>query len=352
MSKKVLITWWLWFVWSHVTALFAKSWYNVIVADNISSSSLTNLADIEELVWKWIRFYECNLTEKQQIDDIFQEHSDINGIVHCAHIRPLWEKQEDAFLYYNNNVIGTINLLEMTYKYWIKSFVNTSTANLYNSKKIIPPYTENDECSIKNTYTTTNLVIEQMLDNISNRYWMSSASLRLTKVIGAHSSWVLGRRLTLMQNDIMNFLYAVASKKFQVFNIKWWWYNTKDWTFAWDYIHVDDVAKAYLQTYKYITNISDNYSATWEDVENNPRYSCHEVFNVWSWASTTVLQLIEIIEQVTWKTIPYTYKDKYYGDDISNLVITDKARKILNWSCEKTLYNAIHDWRKYVKKHF
>ncbi len=349
MNKKILITWWLWFVWSNVVVQFVKAWYNVIVIDNISSSSYTNLADIEEIVGKWIRFYDCDLKNKSQIDDVFQQHEDLDWVVHCAHIRPLGEKQEDAFLYYNNNVIGTINLLEMIYKYWIQKFINTSTASLYNSKLIPPPYSEEDPISIKNTFTTTCLVIEQMLDNIANRYNICSASLRITKTIWANHNWFLWRKLTLLQNDIVNYIYAVAIKKFNILKIKTWDYDTKDGTFAWDYIHIEDVANAYLKTYQFLTKQLEKIK---EDPDNKKNVDCHNIFNIWSWKFTTVLELIRIAEDVIWKQIPYVFDWQYTGDDLYNIVLTDKAKRLLNWSCEKTIQEALQDWWKYVNNHF
>lgn len=345
MAKKILITGWLGYIGSHAAILFAEAGYQVILVDNLSNASLTVFGEIEEISGNdSMQFYELDINDPLGLEQVFDEHRDIDAVIHCARIRSFGESNEDPFLYYNTNVGGTINLCSLMRKYKIKKIVHISSAALYSSQKIAPPFTETDPYLLTNSFMTTTYMVENMLRDMAACHgFFFAAALRVTNVIGAHHSGLLGNKPSLTPSDLIGSMYTAAlhgQPRLTVFGND---YKTIDGTCVRDYIHVMDVARALLLSYQYLSDLLGKDEDT-----NAPDRGFFDLFNVGAGKGKSILEMIALVEKVTGVKIPYVVSKRRKGDDPTNVVSVDKIYHTLSWEPELTTYRAISDGWRYV----
>ena len=129
-SRSILITWWLGYIWSHTCKIFWEKDYNIIIVDNLSNSDLSVLDKIAEIIGKKPKFYNIDVRDIDEFDKVFKNHPEIDWVIHFAAKKAVWESCQDPFLYYDNNIIGTNNLLKLMQKYDKKNIVFSSSATV------------------------------------------------------------------------------------------------------------------------------------------------------------------------------------------------------------------------------
>lgn len=190
-NKKILITGGLGYIGAHTTVLFMQAGYDVVILDNLSNAHKESvLTAIKELTGKEPLFYEGDIRNYDYLDNLFSKE-EIDGVIHFAAKKAVGESCYDPFLYYDNNIIGSINLLKVMNKHQVKKLIFSSSATVYDTEKNIPPFTETDRLSTTNPYGTTKLVIEKLLYDMALHKGFSAICLRYFNPIGAHSSGLL-----------------------------------------------------------------------------------------------------------------------------------------------------------------
>ena len=145
-KKKILITWGLGYIGSHTTTVFIENWYDVIIVDNLSNSHESALDGIKAITWKTPKFYELDLRNYSDLDSVFEKHAnDIALVIHFAAKKAVWESCQDPFLYYDHNILGTINLLKVMNKHHINQIIFSSSATVYDAENLLPPFSETDK---------------------------------------------------------------------------------------------------------------------------------------------------------------------------------------------------------------
>lgn len=332
----ILITGGCGFIGSHTTIELLQNNYDCIIIDNFSNSSPTIIPQMEKISGKKINFQKVDMLDKNALDAIFKKYK-IDCVIHFAGLKAVGESQSIPLHYYQNNLISTLNLLEIMQKHNCKKLIFSSSATVYGNAP--SPLTETSQTGIgiTNPYGQTKFMIEQILqDYCKSDKNMRIISLRYFNPIGAHPSGLIGENPNGIPNNIMPYIMRVALQnntmhylddKYKKINIFGNTYATKDGTAIRDYIHVVDLAIGHL---KAIETLKKGY----------------DTFNLGTGKGTTVLELIQTFAKTNNLDIPYHFGNKREGDLETVFCNCQKANNILGWKCTKTLEDACKDcWR-------
>lgn len=324
---KILVTGGAGYIGTHTLIELINDGHEVIAIDNLLNSSKASIDRVEKITNKTINFFEIDVRNKKSLDDIFANHN-IDAVIHFAGLKAVGESVEKPLMYYDNNVISTLSLLEIMNKYEIPKLVFSSSATVYGSASV--PYTENGPAGqdITSPYGRTKYIIEQIIkDYISSKSNYSCAVLRYFNPIGAHETGEIGEDPKGIPNNLMPFITQVASGKRERLSIFGSDYDTPDGTCIRDYIHVVDLARGHLAA---LNNIKAGYN----------------VYNLGSGKGTSVLELVNAFMESTGEKIPYSFESRRHGDLPSFYANPQKALDELGWKTEKTIQDMCKDaWR-------
>lgn len=329
MKKKILITWWLGYIGSHAVVAFEQSGYEIIILDNLSNSSDTTLGKISEILWYTPKFYKCELWNIWEIEKVFQKHN-FDWVIHFAWLKSPFESQSLALKYFQNNISGSINLFDIMEKKGVKNIIFSSSANTY-SRYNISPVKESDAQSTSNPYWTTKLLLEKILEDLSQFSWFNVINLRYFNPIGAHISWKLWENPDGIPNNLLPYIMKVVKGELNTLQIFWNDYSTIDGTWVRDYIDVNDLVESHILSYKKLEWL-DYKSFCW-------------VYNVWTWKWVSVLEMINIVEKTIWKRVNYEFVERRNWDIETSFCDTSKIKKEL-WFQTKTLLekSILNSW--------
>ncbi len=341
---KILITWGLGYIGAHTAIIFGQAGYDVIIIDNLSNSYIDTLGKIKELSWKTPNFYDADLKDEEEIKKILSEHKDIEWIIHFAGKKAVGESCQDPFLYYDNNIVGSINLLKAMGLNKIKNIVFSSTATVYDSESSLPPFAEKDTTNPQNPYATSKVTIELILKDMARHQDVNAISLRYFNPIGAHHSGKVGENPKWIPGNLVPFIYKVA--KWDIENVKIFGndYNTKDGTGIRDYLHVMDLAEAHLLAIQYINEFSQ-----YKKDKINEKKGLYDDFNIGTWEGHSVKEIIHLVEKVTERRIPNKVTRRRQWDVATLIANSQKAKQVLWRDPKRSVYQAIEDGRKFAK---
>jgi UDP-glucose 4-epimerase len=328
----ILVTGGAGYVGSHTCVELLRHNYNIIIVDNLSNSSMDAVEAIKKLSGKDFRFYEKDLIHLDALDTIFEENR-IDAVLHFAGYKAVGESVTNPLIYYQNNITGTLNLLELMSKYQVKKFVFSSSATVYGINNPIP-YVESMPLLPESPYGWTKMMIEQILrDYAASENDVKVALLRYFNPIGADSSGLLGERPTGIPNNLMPYICQVAQGKIEFLNIYGNNYKTIDGTGVRDYIHVYDLVKGHLKALEKL-----------EEIRNV------EAYNLGTGRGTSVLELITAFEKASGIKIPYKISSRRPGDIGEYYADITKASEELNWRPEFTLEDMCLDSWNFISK--
>lgn len=243
----ILVTGGMGYIGSHTIVELLKNGEEIVIVDNLCNSSKNVVDKIEEITGKRCKLYINDVRDEEALRQIFKENH-IESVIHFAGLKAVGESVEKPLEYYDNNVIGTIKLLEVMKENNCKKIVFSSSATVYGNPGT-PKYVETMERGkTSNTYGTTKAVIEEMLENlyISDEEWKISI-LRYFNPVGASETGLIGENPSGIPNNLIPFIQKVAKGEIETLNIFGNDYDTKDGTGVRDYIHVVDLG---LRSYK------------------------------------------------------------------------------------------------------
>ena len=331
----ILVTGGLGYIGSHAVIELCESnlYKRVVIVDNQVNSSIKVLDRISQIVTSWtteIIFEEVDCLDIDGLEQHVFGMYPIHEIIHFAGFKAVGESVKNPLMYYENNIMSTINLLKLVKKYdsVCHSFLFSSSATVYDEQK----WLEESKTGPINPYGMTKLMGEQIIQDYAHTnhklFWIC---LRYFNPIGAHPSGIIGEA-PHMPNNLMPVIQEVASGKREVLKVFGDDYDTPDGTGLRDYIHVVDLAQAHISALKYMRD----YNSEGE------RY---EVFNVGTGTPTSVLDLVNAFEEENWIKIPYEVVAKREGDAAISYAVTDKAKRLLNWKSKFTIRDACrHSW--------
>ena len=321
----ILVTGGAGYIGSHTVVELIKLGKEVVIVDNLSNSSILVLDRIEEITGKRPTFYELDVADKAALRSVFEKES-IKAAIHFAGYKAVGESVEKPVMYYENNIMSTLALVEVMAEFGVKKIVFSSSATVYGLNNP-SPLVENMPTSATNPYGYTKVMLEQILRDleVSDKEW-SVALLRYFNPIGAHESGLIGEDPAGIPNNLMPFIAQVAVGKRAELSVFGNDYDTVDGTGVRDYIHVVDLALGHIKALEKISDTTGVYT-----------------YNLGSGQGTSVLELVQAFEKVNGVPVPYKIVDRRPGDVATCYANADKALAELNWKTEKTIEDMCRD---------
>lgn len=316
----ILITGATGYIGSHMCAALIENDYEVVGLDNLSNSSSETAEVIKTFSEDKFNFYEGDILDLKLLDSIFNKHK-IHCVIHFAGLKSVEESIRDPFIYYNNNINGSLNLINSMNKNKVKNIIFSSSATVYGVPNYLPVDEEHDINPI-NPYGKTKAYIEEILKDLANsdKGWTVTC-LRYFNPVGSHHSGLLGEIPNEAPSNLMPYVSMVAEGEKEYLNIFGDDYDTPDGTGIRDYIHVMDLVDGHLSALIY--NLSNKES--------------HNIFNLGTGTGYSVKEVVKIYEKISSKKIKTKVIDRRPGDVSSCYAKVSKANNILGWSAKRTI---------------
>ena len=350
-TKRLLIVWWLWYIWSHMVERAIRDWFDVTIIDNLSNSDSDVLRNIDEIFrtpWFEIdRNYKIRLIQKSFWDiteeDLYED--DYVACIDFAWFKAVWESCEDPFKYYKNNLSELITFLETLDKKWLKDFIFSSSATVYQWEW---EYTEETPTWTTNPYWTTKLISEIILEDMVKFKWFNVISLRYFNPIWSHPSKLIWE-YTEQPNNLLPVIAQVLCWKREKLIVHWWDYDTVDWTCNRDYIWINDLIDWHMKALEAFI--------TWEvDLwENNLRkwdIPQFKILNLWTWRPLSVYEMISIVEDATWEEVKFEVWERRPWDKWRFFANSDLAKKEIWFEINDDFKTIIKDYIEFFKREY
>ncbi|NRG97321.1 UDP-glucose 4-epimerase GalE [Streptococcus suis] len=321
----ILVTGGAGYIGSHTVVELLKLGKDVVIVDNLSNSSILVLDRIETITGKRPTFYELDVADKTALREVFEKES-IESAIHFAGYKAVGESVEKPVMYYENNIMSTLALVEVMAEFGVKKIVFSSSATVYGLNNP-SPLVETMPTSATNPYGYTKVMLEQILRDVevADKEW-SIALLRYFNPIGAHESGLIGEDPAGIPNNLMPFVAQVAVGKRPELSVFGNDYDTLDGTGVRDYIHVIDLALGHIKALEKISTTAGVHT-----------------YNLGSGQGTSVLELVQAFEKVNGVPVPYKIVERRPGDVATCYANADKALAELNWKTEKTIEDMCSD---------
>lgn len=321
----ILVTGGAGYIGSHTVVELLKLGKDVVIVDNLSNSSILVLDRIETITGKRPTFYELDVANKVALREVFEKEN-IESAIHFAGYKAVGESVEKPVMYYENNIMSTLALVEVMAEFGVKKIVFSSSATVYGLNNP-SPLVETMPTSATNPYGYTKVMLEQILRDVevADKEW-SIALLRYFNPIGAHESGLIGEDPAGIPNNLMPFVAQVAVGKRPELSVFGNDYDTVDGTGVRDYIHVIDLALGHIKALEKISTTAGVHT-----------------YNLGSGQGTSVLELVQAFEKVNGVPVPYKIVERRPGDVATCYANADKALAELNWKTEKTIEDMCRD---------
>ncbi len=330
----ILVTGGVGYIGSHTVIALVEAGENVVVLDNLSNSNIKALGRVEEILGKKIPFYNCDIRDRKGLEKVFSENT-VDCVIHFAGLKAVGESVVKPWEYYDNNITGTLTLVDVMRKHGVKNIIFSSSATVYGDPAEIP-ITENcpkGKCT--NPYGETKSMLEDMftamhtadLKNGDENPW-NIVLLRYFNPIGAHESGLIGENPNGIPNNLMPYITQVAVGKRKELSVYGNDYPTHDGTGVRDYIHVVDLAEGHVKALKAV------------------RDKCGvAVYNLGTGKGYSVLDVVKAFEEASGVKIPYRITARRPGDIAECYSSPLKAEKELGWKARYNLYDmCLSSW--------
>jgi UDP-glucose 4-epimerase len=324
----VLVTGGMGYIGSHTCLALLKSGFTPVIYDNLSNSSIKVLKQLTTISNHTFDFVEGDIADGDKLETTFNDYN-IQAVFHFASLKAVGESTEQPLRYYDNNVSGTVTLLEAMNNCEVKKIIFSSSATVYGDPQYLP-IDEQHPISATNPYGWTKVMVEQILSD-----WCSadeqnlSISLRYFNPVGAHPSGLLGESPSGIPNNLMPYIAQTAVGKREFVNIFGNDYDTEDGTGVRDYIHIMDLALGHVAAFS--THHKDSGSLVY-NLGTGKGYSVLEIINAFSSSSRT--------------EINYQFTPRRAGDIASNYADSSLAERKLGWTAQLDIKTMTDDtWR-------
>ena len=325
----VLVTGGAGYIGSHTVVELQNAGYDVVVLDNLSNASEKALDRVSKITGKPVKFYKADILDRDALNDIFDKET-IESCIHFAGLKAVGESVVKPWEYYENNIAGTLTLVDVMRKHNVKNIIFSSSATVYGDPAQIPITEECQKGQCTNPYGWTKSMLEQVLTDIqkADPEW-NVMLLRYFNPIGAHKSGTIGENPNGIPNNLMPYITQVAVGKLKELGVFGNDYDTPDGTGVRDYIHVVDLAKGHVKALK--------------KIEENPGLA---IYNLGTGKGYSVLDIVKNFEAATGVKIPYVIKPRRAGDIATCYCDASKAEKELDWKAENGIREMCEDsWR-------
>lgn len=325
----ILVTGGAGYIGSHTVVELQSAGYDVVVVDNLSNSSEKSLERVEKITGKPVKFYKADILDRDALNEIF-EKEEIDSCIHFAGLKAVGESVAKPWEYYENNIAGTLTLVDVMRKHNVKNMIFSSSATVYGDPAFVPITKECPKGQCTNPYGWTKSMLEQILSDIqkADPEW-NIVLLRYFNPIGAHKSGTIGENPNGIPNNLMPYITQVAVGKLKELGVFGNDYDTPDGTGVRDYIHVVDLARGHVMALK--------------KLQGNAGLN---IYNLGTGNGYSVLDLVNNFQEATGVKVPYSIKPRRPGDIATCYASADKAFEELGWKAEFGIKEMCEDsWR-------
>lgn len=337
MKKRILVTGGTGYIGSHTVVELQNNGYEVIIIDNLSNSSAEVVDNIEKVSGIRPIFEKLDCLDYEGLDALFTKYQGVEAIIHFAASKAVGESVEKPLLYYRNNIVSLINLLELMPKHGVKGIVFSSSCTVYGEPDELPVTEKAPIKKATSPYGNTKQINEEIIqDTITSGAPINAILLRYFNPIGAHSTALLGELPNGVPQNLIPYLTQTAMgirEKLSVFGSD---YNTPDGSCIRDFINVVDLAKAHVIAI--------------DRILNNKQKDKVETFNIGTGRGLSVLELIDLFEKATGVKLNYQIVGRRAGDIEKVWANPDYANNELGWKAEETIEDTLRSaWNWQLK---
>ena len=341
MKQTILVTGGTGFIGSHTTVELQNAGYQVVIVDNLSNSKENVVDGIEKITGVRPAFEKVDCCDLEGMERVFQKYPNIEGIIHFAASKAVGESVEKPLLYYRNNIVSLVNLLELMPKYHVKGIIFSSSCTVYGQPdpENLPVTEDAPVKPAESPYGNTKQINEEIIrDDINSGAPIKAILLRYFNPIGSHPSSIIGEMPNGVPMNLIPYVTQTAMgirEQLKVFGND---YDTPDGTCIRDYIYVVDLAKAHV---KAMTRVLDTDS---EQLE---------VFNVGTGHGCTTKEIVDAFEKATGVKLNWTFAPRRAGDIEKVWADPKKANDVLGWKAETSLEDTLKsawNWQKKLRE--
>ena len=338
--SKVIVSGGCGYIGSHTAVDLIANGFEVVSIDSFIRSGPSILKHIEHVSGKPFLNYSVDLCDKDLLKRVFLEHPDAVGIIHFAALKSVPESVANPLSYYNNNINGLCNLLEMMSEFNIPNIIFSSSCSVYGNVKTLPVSEESPIGRAESPYAATKQMGERIIEDfIRSEKGKNAVLLRYFNPGGAHPSGLLGEMPQKNISNLIPILMNAVSSQQANFYVHGDDYPTRDGTCIRDYIHIMDLADAHTRSIRYLLD-SKNSNAC-------------EIFNVGIGEGVTVMEAIRATELATGLKVPYNIGPRRDGDVVAIYADYSKAARELNWQPKFDINDILASawkWEQYQKQ--
>ena len=342
MAKTVLVSGGAGYIGSHVTVELIGAGYDVVVADNMSNCDMTCFEGVKKITGRDdIPFYQIDCCDHAAVEGVFNAHK-IDAVIHFAAFKAVGESVAEPIMYYRNNLVSFLNVLEVAKAHGGCNVLFSSSATVYGEAEVLPVTEQTPRMPATSPYGNTKQMCEDILRDVvlataSSESQVKGIALRYFNPIGAHPSALIGELPRGIPNNLVPFITQTAIGKRECLSIFGNDYDTEDGTCLRDYIDVVDLAKAHV-------------AAVSRMVEGRMKEG-YEIFNVGTGRPVSVYELVTAFEQVNGVKLNYVYAPRRQGDIVAIWADTKLANDELGWKAERSVEETLASawaWEKYL----
>ncbi|MBQ7481382.1 MAG: UDP-glucose 4-epimerase GalE [Lachnospiraceae bacterium] len=326
---KILVTGGAGYIGSHTCVELLNAGYDVVIVDNLDNSNRKAVDRIEQITGKEVTFYERDIRDREAMHEIFALEKP-KCVIHFAGLKAVGESVQKPLEYYENNINGTLVMLDAMRKNGCKNIIFSSSATVYGDPAFIPITEECPKGSPTNPYGWTKSMLEQILTDLytSDPEW-NVILLRYFNPIGAHKSGLIGEDPKGIPNNLLPYVAQVAIGKLKCLGVFGNDYDTPDGTGVRDYIHVVDLAVGHVKAI--------------DKIKENPGV---KIYNLGTGKGYSVLDIVKAYSKACGHDIPYEIKPRRAGDIATCYADASLAKKELGWEAEYGIDEMCADsWR-------
>ena len=338
MAKRVLVSGGAGYIGSHVTVELINAGYEVVVADNMSNCDMTCFEGVKKITGRDdIPFFEIDCCDSKAVEKLFAENG-IDAVIHFAAFKAVGESVAEPLMYYHNNLVSFINILEASRRQGGCNVLFSSSATVYGEAEDLPVTEQTPRLPSTSPYGNTKQMCEDILrDSVAAYEGVRGIALRYFNPIGAHPSALIGELPRGVPNNLVPFITQTAIGKRECLSIFGNDYPTEDGTCLRDYIDIVDLAKAHV-------------AAVTRMVEGRMKEE-YEIFNVGTGRPVSVYELVTAFENVNGLKLNYKFAPRRPGDVMAIWADTTRANEELGWKAERTVEETLASawaWEKYL----
>ncbi len=317
-KQKILVTGGCGYIGSHTIIELLENGYDVISVDNLVNSDENVLKTIKKITGQRVKNYRTNLCNKSSLRQIFEKNADIAGVIHFAALKSVNESVQKPVLYFQNNMLGLLNLVETMLEFGVNDLIFSSSCSVYGESKVLPVTETTPLEPPQCPYARTKVMGEEILSDVCFTHQnFRAVVLRYFNPAGAHPSATMGENPRNVASNLVPVITETAIGKRNSMTVFGSDYDTRDGSCVRDYIHVMDLAAAHVKALQFLSE--------------NKNTSNFELFNLGIGSGVTVLEAIFAFEKTTGQKLNYQIGPRRAGDVPAVFADKSKSTKILGW---------------------